>query len=352
METPSPPSPAALPARPLGKSGIDVPILGFGGAPLGDLYAKLDESVAIETILTAIRHGVSFLDTSPLYGFGLSEHRIGAALRHLPEQEVILSTKVGRVADPLHAPESRGIFAGGLPHSMSVDYSYDGAMRSIEQSLLRLGRDHIDIVLVHDLDRWTHGDELEQHYQAAGSGCVPALRDLKEQKVIRAFGVGVNESDSALRFCKDFEPDVVLLAGRYSLLEQPALLDLLPHAARHEIGVILGGVFNSGILATGNIPEARYNYGEPSEEIRNRVSSIEAVCREFSIPLRRAALQFVFGHPSVSSVVLGAVHAREIVENCAEFRTAIPTAFWTRLRDENLISADAPIPQDSSHDSH
>lgn len=344
MKQPNSPDFSALPIRPLGKTGINLPILGFGGAPLGDLYSKLDEQEAIEAVVTSVRQGVRLIDTSPLYGSGLSEHRIGAALRHVVAEDIILSTKVGRVADPFHPPESQGFYAGGFPHSLKSDYTYDGALRSMEQSLLRLGADHIDIVLVHDLDRWTHGNELEKYYKEAADGCVRALRELKEQKVIRAFGVGVNESDSALNFCQDFDPDVVLLAGRYSLLEQPALLDLLPYASEHEIGIILGGVFNSGILATGNIPGARYNYGEPSEEIRERVTSIEKVCEEFHIPLRQAALQFVFGHDSVSAVVLGAVSTVEVVQNCNDFRPSIATEFWDRLRKENLISEQAPTP--------
>lgn len=337
------PSPS-LPVRTLGKSGIKVPILGFGGAPLGDLYAKLDEKEAIEAVTTSFEHGVRLFDTSPLYGSGLSEHRIGSALRHVSAQDVILSTKVGRVADPFHSPDTPGFYAGGLPHTLRSDYTYDGALRSMEQSLLRLGTDHIDVVLVHDLDRWTHGEELQKYYDEAANGCVRALKELKAEKVIGAFGVGVNESDSALNFCRDFDPDVVLLAGRYSLLEQPALLDLLPYANEHEIGIILGGVFNSGILATGNIPGARYNYGEPSKEIRDRVSSMERICEEYELPLRRASLQFVFGHPSVSAVVLGAVSPDEVIQNCSDFQAPVPAGFWDRLRQENLISADAPTP--------
>jgi D-threo-aldose 1-dehydrogenase len=257
----------------------------------------------------------------------------------------MLSTKVGRVADPFHPPESRGIFAGGLPHTLKTDYSYDAAFRSIEQSLLRLGRDRIEIVLVHDLDHWTHGDQLETHFQTAADGCVKALRELKEEKVIDAFGVGVNESPAALRFCEEFDPDVVLLAGRYSLLEQPALTDLLPYATEQNIGVILGGVYNSGILATGSVPGARYNYGEPSEEVLARVRAIEEVCASFEIPLRQAALQFVFGHPSVAAVVLGAVSPSEIVQNCADIDRAIPDGLWDELRSQELISPKAPTPQ-------
>ncbi len=335
---------APFPRRRLGSSGLEVPLLGFGGAPLGDLYQRLDEDEAIETVVTAVRSGVHLIDTSPLYGNGLSEHRIGSAIRHVADSDVILSTKVGRVADPFRPPESRGIFAGGLPHSLRTDYSYDAALRSIEQSLLRLGRDRIEIVLVHDLDIWTHGDELETHFQTAGQGCVKALRELKEQKVIDAFGVGVNESDAALRFCKEFDPDVVLLAGRYSLLEQEALRDLLPYAEEKGIGMILGGVYNSGILATGSVPGARYNYGEPSEEILQQVREIEAVTTSFDIPLRQAALQFVFGHSAVAAVVLGAVLPSEIVQNCNDIEREIPDALWEKLRSQGLISLEAPTP--------
>lgn len=338
------PSPGRLPERRIGTTDLEIPILGFGGAPLGDLYTRIDEATAIDTVTAAIGQGIRLLDTSPLYGNGLSEHRIGAAMRRTDSSGVVLSTKVGRVADPFHPPEDRGIYVGGLPHSVRYDYSYDGALRSIEQSLLRLGRDRIEIALVHDLDGWTHGDELEARYREAGEGCVRALRRLREEGVIGAFGLGVNESPIAHRFCRDFQPDVVLLAGRYSLLEQPALADLLPYASEKGIGIILGGVFNSGILATGAVEGARYNYSEPPADVLERVRRLESVCDDHGVPLRRAALQFVFGHDAVSAVVLGAVSPEEVESQVADFAEPVPAALWERMRTEGLLAPDTPVP--------
>lgn len=341
----SPPgSPAALPRRRLGKTNLEVSALGFGGAPLGDLYELVPESEAVETVVTAIRNGVDFLDTSPLYGYGLSESRIGAALRRVPEIPVRISTKVGRVADPFAPPRQESFFVGGFPHALRLDYGYDGTMRSIEQSLLRLGRDHIDIVLVHDLDVWTHGDQLEPLYAEAMDGAVRALTELRESGVIRGYGVGVNEADMAERFARDSDPDAILLAGRYSLLEQPALASFLPLAEERDIGVILGGVFNSGILATGAVPGARYDYVEAPPEILERVHRIETACERHGVPLRRAALRFVFGHSAVSCVVLGAVRPEEVLAQVADFHAPVPPELWGELVDEGLLDPGAPVP--------
>jgi D-threo-aldose 1-dehydrogenase len=334
----------ALPRRTLGRSGLEVSILGFGGAPIGDLYTVLDEAESIDTIVTAVESGINFLDTSPLYGHGLSEHRIGAALRRVPDSPVVISSKVGRTADPFSPPGPDTGYAGGLPHTLRVDYSYDGAMRSMEQSLLRLGRDHIDIVLVHDLDVWTHGDALEGYYRDAMEGAVMALEELRSQKVISGYGVGVNEADKAERFARDCDPDAILLAGRYSLLEQPALESFLPLALERDIGVILGGVFNSGILATGPVAGARYNYQEAPPEILDRVSQIDTVCKRHSTLLRRASLQFVLGHPAVSCLVLGAVHPSEVISQVEDLGNPVPADLWSELQGEGLLAPDTPVP--------
>lgn len=194
-----------LPRRTLGRTGLEVSVLGFGSAPVGDLYREVGEAAALETIVTALSNGVTLLDTSPFYGSGLSEHRVGSALRHVPEVKPIISTKVGRYALPSQ-PCPGSSFAGGLNHALQIDYGYDGVMRSIEQSLLRLGVNHLDIVLVHDLDRYTHGDNLEGYYQEALEGAVKALTKLRNEGVIRGYGVGVNEADMAERFARDCDP--------------------------------------------------------------------------------------------------------------------------------------------------
>jgi D-threo-aldose 1-dehydrogenase len=340
------PPASALAPRPLGRSRLPVSTLGFGGAPLGDLYAHLDEATAVATVEAAIAGGVTLFDTSPLYGHGLSEHRIGAALRRVPREGLVLSTKIGRVAEPFAGRGDGSGYRGGLPHGLRFDYSYDGAMRSLEQSALRLGVDRIDIVLIHDVDVWTHGAALiEQRFAEAMNGAYRALERLRASGAVRAIGVGVNEAEMCERFARTGDFDTMLLAGRYSLLEQPALASFMPLALEKGIGLMLGGVFNSGILATGPVPGARYNYNPAPPEILARVAAIEAVCTRHGVPLRRAALQFPLGHAAVASLVMGAVAPAEVADQIAELAQPIPAALWAELKAEGLLAADVPVPE-------
>jgi len=340
------PPASALAPRPLGRCRLPVSTLGFGGAPLGDLYAHLDEATAVATVEAAIAGGVTLFDTSPLYGHGLSEHRIGAALRRVPREGLVLSTKVGRVAEPFAGRGDGSGYRGGLPHGLRFDYSYDGAMRSLEQSALRLGVDRIDIVLIHDVDVWTHGAALiEQRFAEAMNGAYRALERLRASGAVKAIGVGVNEADMCERFARAGDFDTMLLAGRYSLLEQPALASFMPLALEKGIGLMLGGVFNSGILATGPVPGARYNYNPAPPEILARVAAIEAVCTRHGVPLRRAALQFPLGHAAVASLVMGAVSPAEVADQIAELAQPVPAALWAELKAEGLLAADVPVPQ-------
>lgn len=340
------PPASALAPRLLGRSRLPVSTLGFGGAPLGDLYAHLDEATAVATVEAAIAGGVTLFDTSPLYGHGLSEHRIGAALRRVPREGLVLSTKVGRVAEPFAGRGDGSGYRGGLPHGLRFDYSYDGAMRSLEQSALRLGVDHIDIVLIHDVDVWTHGAALiEQRFSEAMDGAYRALEALRAAGAVKAIGVGVNEAEMCERFARAGDFDTMLLAGRYSLLEQPALAAFMPLALEKGIGLMLGGVFNSGILATGPVPGARYNYNPAPPEILARVAAIEAVCTRHGVPLRRAALQFPLGHPAVASLVMGAVSPAEVADQIAELSLPVPAALWAELKAEGLLAADVPVPE-------
>lgn len=333
-----------LPQRRLGRTGLSVSVLGFGGAPLGDLYQVLDEQEAIATVVAALDAGEILIDTSPLYGHGLSEHRIGAALRQRPDRRVVISTKVGRVADPFQFAGDYSGYSGGLPHAMRFDYSYDGTLRALEQSLLRLGRDRIDIALIHDVDYWTHGDAVSLRIREALDGAVKALDRLRAEGVISAYGVGVNEADKAALFARETDMDCVMLAGRYSLLEQPALETFLPLALEKNIGVMLGGVFNSGILATGAVDGARYNYQPAPEAVLTRVRAMQAVCAKHGVALRQAALHFVLGHKAVASLVLGAVHPHEIAAQCADLAVTLPTALWQDLKAAGLLDADVPVP--------
>lgn len=339
------PAPTALAPRPLGRSGLAVSTLGFGGAPLGDLYASLDEATAVATVEAAIAGGVTLIDTSPLYGHGLSEHRIAAALRRAGHAGIVLSTKVGRVAEPFAGRGDGSGYRGGLPHAMRFDYSHDGAMRALEQSALRLGVDSIDIVLIHDVDVWTHGAALiEQRFSEAMNGAYRALEKLRAAGAVKAIGVGVNEADMCERFARAGDFDAMLLAGRYSLLEQPALASFMPLAQAKGIGLMLGGVFNSGILATGPTPDARYNYKPAPPEIRDRVAAIEIVCARHDVPLRRAALHFPLGHPAVASLVMGAVSPAEVADQIAELSAPVPAALWADLKAQGLLGAEIPVP--------
>jgi D-threo-aldose 1-dehydrogenase len=340
-----------LPTRPLGRTGLPVSILGFGSAPLGDLYVKLDDHTAIATVGAALAGGITLFDTSPHYGNGLAEHRCGTALRRAPRESFVISTKVGRVMNPRNRPAppkgdvySPG-FAGGLPHEANFDYSYDGAMRSFEHSLLRLGTDRIDIVLIHDVDVWTHGrDGYEERFREAMGGAYRALERLRSEGVVSAIGVGVNEADVTERFAREGDFDTMLLAGRYSLLEQGAAESFLDVAEAKGIGLMIGGVFNSGILATGPIEGARYDYKPAPPVILERVRRIEAVCRAHGVELAHAAMGFPLGHPAVSSIVLGAVTPEEVARNLSGFAAEIPAALWSDLKAEKLLRADVRTP--------
>ena len=341
-----------IPSRSLGRTGLQVSVLGLGTAPLGDLFTKLDEQVAIATIATGLRAGLTLLDTSPHYGNGLAEHRCGTALRMIGRERVVLSTKVGRYMDPrssggtaVAAGAASPGFAGGLSHKATIDYSYDGTMRSFEQSLLRLGTDRIDVALIHDVDVFTHGaDALEARFSEAMNGAYRALQRLRSEGTVKAIGVGLNEAGICARFARAGDFDTMLLAGRYSLLEQSALEEFLPLAMEKGIGVMLGGVFNSGILATGAVPGAKYDYKSASPDVLGTVSRIERVCRAHNVQLVDAALQFTLGHPAVSSVVLGAEQPEHIWKNVASMTRPIPSSLWSDLKAEGLLNPTAPVP--------
>jgi D-threo-aldose 1-dehydrogenase len=306
---------------------------------------RLPDDIAIATVERAFALGVNLLDSSPLYGRGLAEHRCGTALRRVVRRDIVLCTKVGRWMDPLRSPADNSGFVGGQPHRAMFDYSYDGAMRSVEQSLLRLGTDRIDLLLIHDVDVWSHGkDAIEQRFRQAMSGAYVTLDRLRSEGVVKGIGIGVNEADMCVRFAKAGSFDTMLLAGRYSLLEQPALAEFLPLAQQQGIGVMLGGVFNSGILATGAVSGAKYNYRDAPPEILDRVGRIERICAAHNTALPTAALHFALGHPAVASLVLGGVTPREVERNVAALSTKVPEALWNDLKAAHLLDADAPVP--------
>jgi D-threo-aldose 1-dehydrogenase len=340
------PEPTPLPRRRLGRTDLEVTALGFGSAPLGDIYEVLDDGVAIATVEAAAQAGVTLFDTAPLYGQGSAEHRIGTALRRRPPGSFVLSSKVGRILTPAPAGRKRtSRFVGGLEFDVVNDYSYDAAMRSHEASLQRLGLPKIDVLLIHDADAWTHGPvEGPKRYREAMAGAYKALLKLREEGAVKGIGIGVNDPVYAARYLEEGDFDCLLLAGRYSLLEQPALAEVLPIAEKRNLGVILGGVFNSGILATGPVPGARYNYTPAPPEVLDKVRRIERVCRAHGVALATAAMQFCLGHKAVSSLALGAVTPAEVASNAAAMRTRVPPALWSDLVSERLLDASVPTP--------
>ncbi|MET0567661.1 MAG: aldo/keto reductase [Hyphomicrobiaceae bacterium] len=336
----------AIAKRKLGRTGLDVTVLGFGSAPLGDIYKVLDDQTAIATVETAAQSGVTLFDAAPLYGQGMAEHRIGTALRRQSPKDLVLSTKVGRLLVPAPTGRTKTTrFVGGLSFNVVNDYSYDAAMRSHEASLQRFGLPKVDVLLIHDADAWSHGpEEGPKRYREAMSGAYRALEKLRSEGVIKGIGIGVNDPVYAAKYLQEGDFDCFLLAGRYSLLEQPALAEVLPLAAQKNVGVMLGGVFNSGILATGPVPGARYNYVDAPPQIVAKVEQINRVCESHGVSLPEAAIHFCLGHPAVSSLVLGAVAPDEVRRNVAAVSKFVPAALWSDLKAEKLLDAAAPTP--------
>lgn len=336
-----------LARRKLGKSPLVVTSLGVGTAPLGELYARIPEPEAVGMLHAGHELGLNLFDTAPLYGAGLAEHRTGHVLRQKPPTSYVLSSKVGRwyrPADP--ATVDRGNWAGGLDFTEVLDYSYDGAMRSFEHSRFRLGLPRIDVLLIHDVDVHTHKtrERADRYFDLAMEGAYRALVELRKNGDVKAIGVGVNESDMCAKFARAGDFDCMLLAGRYTLLEQGALDEFLPLCEQKNIGVMAGGTFNSGILASGPRAGSKYNYADAPPQVIERVRRLDEVCRAHGVPLAAAAIQFPLGHPQVSSVVIGAVNPGEIRQNYALMETPISPSLWSDLKGEGLVRADAPLP--------
>ena len=320
--------------------------LGLGGAPLGHLFAPVTPAHAQATVEAAWAGGCRHFDTAPHYGHGLSERRLGDVLRGHPRQAFVLSSKVGRVlrANPAAQPDQHG-YVGVLPFDQHWDYSASGVRRSLEDSLQRLGLARIDVAYVHDCDAATHGAQADEVLRQVLGETLPALHRLKAEGLIRAVGLGVNDVAVVLDVLCEAELDALLLAGRYSLLDHSALAALLPQCAARGVHVALGGVFNSGLLASGSRnANATFNYAPAAPEWIERTARIEAVCAQHEVPLRAAALQFALAHPAVESVLLGARSAAEWHDAQAMARHPIGPAFWPDLRAAGLLPANAPTP--------
>jgi D-threo-aldose 1-dehydrogenase len=337
-------------SRPLrgGSGPLDVSLLGFGGAPLGNLFTAISEDQAQATLDAAWDSGVRLFDTAPFYGLGLSEERFGRALAGGPRDEWLLSTKIGRVLEdcgPQDIPQTQ--FVETPNRRFRFDYSYDGVMRSHEASLKRLNQDRIDILLVHDLDVWTHGAaEAADAYvrQLFDEGGFRALDELRSSGAVGSIGGGLNEWQACEKLLRLGDFDCFLLAGRYTLLEQDALDSFLPLCEERGVGIIIGGAFNSGILATGPVPGALFQYTPAPEPILEKVRRIETVCKAHQVRLIEAALQFVLGHPAVVSVIPGANSPEQVRANAKLLEAQIPPSLWSDLKSEGLLRRDAPVP--------
>lgn len=331
----------------LGNGGLAFTELGFGTAPLGNLYRAIPDDDAHAVLEAAWDAGIRYFDTAPQYGYGLAETRLNRFLRGKPRGDYVLSTKVGRLlrAATEKTRAGQGKFFEVPARAEIFDYSYDGVMRSLEFSLERLGVDRVDILFAHDLDRFTQGsaEALQAKLEDLMAGGYRALCNLRDQGVIRAFGAGVNEWQSCQWMAERGDFDLFLLAGRYTLLEQEALDSFLPLCTARGIGIVLGGPYNSGVLATGARPGAFYNYAPAPPEILSRVARIEAVCARHGVRTVDAALQFPLRHPAVVSVIPGGQGLGEMASNLAAARAAIPPALWADLKAERLMRPDAPV---------
>jgi D-threo-aldose 1-dehydrogenase len=313
----------------LGSTGVRVTRLGLGTAPIGNLQGLHGDSEAAKIVELAYEVGVRYVDTAPYYGCGVAERRVGAVLQAKGRESFVLSTKVGRL---IRAGDEGEPCASGL--RSVFDFSYDGVMRSLEESLERLGLDRVDILFIHDPDA---------HYDGAVRGAYPTLRRLRDEGTVGAIGVGMNGAEMLVRFARETDVDCFLLAGRYTLLDQSGLAELFPLCTERGIGIVAGGVFNSGVLANPS-PQASYFYRPVPEEVLHRVHNIERICRRYDVPLKAAAIQFPLGHPAVRSVLVGVESCDELRDDIALFQHPIPPELWRDLQREGVLAPDAPLP--------
>lgn len=321
----------------VGRTAISVTRLGFGSAEIGGMYRAISDDDAEAIVSHAWALGIRYFDVAPFYGFGDAERRLGKVLRGFPRDEYVLSTKVGRLIRPLDeagVDPSTGGFEGVGSMRARFDFSRDGIMRSVDDSLERLGLDRIDILFIHDPD---------DHWATTITEAYPALADLRAQGVVGAIGAGMNQAEMLARFAREADVDVLLCAGRYTLLDQRALDELLPICAERSISIVVGGVMNSGLLADPN-PSSHFNYGAVPTEWLDRALRLKAVCDRHDVPLRAAAIQFPLAHPTVASIAAGVRTPSHLDEYPRFMRLPIPEELWADLRAEGLIREDAPTP--------
>jgi len=327
-----------------GGRALDFTALGFGSAPLGNYLRPLSEQECDETLSAAWESGARYFDTAPLYGLGLSEVRVGRLLKQRRRDDFILATKVGRLLEPCEKDQVNGFFFVETPQvRFHYDYSYDGVMRSYEESLKRLDLDRVDILYVHDVCAFVHGGRAASEariQELIDTGGWRALTELRASGDVLAIGAGVNEWEPCARLLELVDPDLFLLAGRYTLLEQVPVETLFPQCAKRGVGIVAGGPYNSGILAGGNT----YNYAAAPPEILERARAIDAVCRSHGVALPAAALQFILANPLVVSVIPGGQTVAETRQNAAVLDETVPGALWRELKDKKLLHPEAPTP--------
>lgn len=333
----------------IGTTQLAVPSFGFGCAPLGSLYHPVSDADAQQMLSSAWQAGFRYYDTAPHYGLGLSERRVGDMLRPLKGQEYILSTKVGRLLKTAGYADERHCYRTPMPFDLHYDYSYDGVMRSFEDSIQRLGLDRIDIIYMHDIGHYTHGDANDTHFPIAMSGGYKAMDSLRSQGLVKAIGLGVNEYQVCEQALEHGDWDCFLLAGRYTLLEQHSLDSFLPKCEARNCSIVIGGAYNSGILATGTKTgkPLHYDYGPAPQEIIDKVQKIEQICDDFNVPMAAAALQFPLAHPAVCSVIPGVGSVKRIPQTLELISTKIPQGLWQALIDSALIHEQAPVPKET-----
>lgn len=329
------------------RDGQTIPFtaLGFGSAPLGNFLRVIREDESDKTVTAAWDGGLRYYDTAPLYGLGLSEGRVGRILKHHNRSDYIISTKVGRLLEPSDESDERlkGFFLDTPPVRFEYDYSYDGVMRSYEESLTRLGLDRVDILFVHDIDSFNHGsvEGWEARVrELVDQGGWRALSELRANGDVLALGAGVNEWQPCARMLEVTDPDLFLLAGRYTLLEQEPLDTLFPQCTERGVGIVIGGPYNSGVLAG----RSTFNYGDIPPEVAVRVGELDAVCKSYNVPLPRAALHFVLANPLVVSVIPGPQSMHEMEQNINLLDEPIPPALWDELKAQKLLHEQAPTP--------
>ena len=332
----------------VGQTNLFLDDLGFGCASVGNLYKMISDSNASAILDAAIESGFSYFDTAPHYGQGLSERRVGNALRGLQGQGFVLSSKVGRKLIPAGYRSERHGFHSSMPFDIEYDYSYDGVMRSFEDSMQRLGLDRIDILYMHDIGELTHGEANKKHFPIAMQGGYKALDELRSQGLISAIGLGVNEYQVCEQAMEYGQWDCFLLAGRYTLLEQKSLDSFLPKCLSHGASIVIGGPYNSGILATGikHQKNVTYDYGPAPKEVIDKVRAIEELCELYNVPLAAAALQFPLAHPAVISVIPGIGSLARVTHTKTLMQTHIPNDFWLELKERGLVNAQAPLPNE------